>query len=619
MDAVARMHETGINAVFFPTLSAFVPLHEPNRNKITHARKTFQYGPTERHQGRSIPSSSTYAVASFTANAPAPRPPTLSTETLAHTSLRMASSRSFRTTVWRRVPPTPVPRSTCATRSPGPSPTPHLLGPNADTASTFFLGHSSGGVHTLTLLFQPTMFASMPDMRVRIKGAIIASALFRFDSEEMDTRLREHVKAYYASPEAAAAQSPLALLRGASVETIKALPALALITCARDPEWLKLDLSEAYEALGTRLSESRHAWPKTIVAEGHNHVSLPLALGTGQGRDLGRGCCGVDGGGVPTSINNAISQKKESSYTLYYPYFDVKEKFPPAELFKFTDPGTRADPAKPHLLTANAITHDISPYLGTEVLGVQLSQLSSQGLGELALYAAERKVLIFRDQDFKDLGPKRQIEIAKHFGLLHKQPTAANVKGYPEFTVVYRDAGTDRLLEHLGDESISRTSWHSDVSYENQTPGTTFFWILDQPEPGKGGDTLFSSQVEAYKRLSPEFQKRLEGLRAVHSSAQHAEFSRKRGGPAKKALYVNPIFTRRIVGFKKEESEYLLKFLYDHIAKGADFQIRATYKPGTVIVWDNRVTAHSGTADMDPSAKRHAVRLTLQAEIPIPA
>lgn len=160
---------------------------------------------------------------------------------------------------------------------------PHLLGPNVDMASTFFLGHSSGGVHILTLLLEPAIFASVPDLRAHIKGAIIASALFRFDSEEMDTRLREHVKAYYGSLEAAAAQSPLELLRGASVETIKALPALALITCARDPEWLKLDLSEAHEALSTRLAESRQAWPKTIVAEVHNHISLPLALGTGQG------------------------------------------------------------------------------------------------------------------------------------------------------------------------------------------------------------------------------------------------------------------------------------------------------------------------------------------------
>jgi hypothetical protein len=64
---------------------------------------------------------------------------------------------------------------------------------------------------------------------------------------------------------------------------IKALPALALITCARDPEWLKLDLSDSYEELSRRVAESREAGLKRIVAEGHNHISLPLALGTGQG------------------------------------------------------------------------------------------------------------------------------------------------------------------------------------------------------------------------------------------------------------------------------------------------------------------------------------------------
>ena len=61
-----------------------------------------------------------------------------------------------------------------------------------------------------------------------------------------------------------------------------------------------------------------------------------------------------------------------------------------------------------------------------------------------------------------------------------------------------------------------------------------------------------------------------------------------------KALYVNPGFVRRIVGFKSEESEYLLKFLYDHISKGADFQIRARYKPGTVVVWVRVVVFEGG-------------------------
>jgi hypothetical protein len=40
------------------------------------------------------------------------------------------------------------------------------------------------------------------------------------------------------------------------------------------------------------------------------------------------------------------------------------------------------------------------------------------------------------------------------------------------------------------------------------------------------------------------------------------------------------------VGYKKEESDMLLNFLYDHIAFGADFQARVQWKPGMVVFWD---------------------------------
>lgn len=83
-------------------------------------------------------------------------------------------------------------------------------------------------------------------------------------------------------------------------------------------------------------------------------------------------------------------------------------------LVEFVEPGTRANKAKPNLLNENTKVTHISPYLGTEIKGVQISQLTKEGLDELALYAAERKVLLFRDQDFKDLGPDRQIEIARY-------------------------------------------------------------------------------------------------------------------------------------------------------------------------------------------------------------
>ncbi|KAH8111186.1 alpha-ketoglutarate catabolism dioxygenase [Phellopilus nigrolimitatus] len=333
---------------------------------------------------------------------------------------------------------------------------------------------------------------------------------------------------------------------------------------------------------------------------------------------------------------NVEKTDKGPSYPRYFPHFDATEKFPPTEIREFSDPGLRADPKKPNLLNANTTSRQISPYIGSEVKGVQLSQLSKEGLDELALFAAERKVVVLRDQDFKDLSPEKQIEIARHFGPIQVHPTSGNVEGFPEFHVVYRDADHNRFKEYRGGNRLGKASWHSDVSYEKQPPGTTLFWILDQPEVG--GDTLFLSQVEAYKRLSPEFQKRLEGLRAVHSAVYQAEYSRKEGGPVRrepvesehpvvrqhpvtgeKAIYVNQGFTRRIVGFKDEESEFLLNFLFDHIAKGADFQIRASYEPGTVVVWDNRVTVHSATGDFADGLRRHAVRLTPQAEVPIPA
>lgn len=53
------------------------------------------------------------------------------------------------------------------------------------------------------------------------------------------------------------------------------------------------------------------------------------------------------------------------------------------------------------------------------------------------------------------------------------------------------------------------------MTYEAQPPGTTFLYIFDGPKAG--GDTLFSNQVEAYNRLSPEFQRRLHGLKVLHS------------------------------------------------------------------------------------------------------
>jgi len=158
-------------------------------------------------------------------------------------------------------------------------------------------------------------------------------------------------------------------------------------------------------------------------------------------------------------------------------------------------------------------------------------------------------------------------------------------------------------------------------------------YVLDTPKVG--GDTIFSDQVALYNRLSPEFKKRLYGMRALHSSLAQADYNLKKGGivrrepvetihpvvrthPAtgEKALFVNKQFTRRIIDLKQEESDFLLGFFFHQMAYNADHQCRVNWKPGTVVVWDNRVTAHTAILDWNTRERRHLARITPQAERP---
>ncbi|RDW80520.1 putative alpha-ketoglutarate-dependent sulfonate dioxygenase-1 [Coleophoma crateriformis] len=328
---------------------------------------------------------------------------------------------------------------------------------------------------------------------------------------------------------------------------------------------------------------------------------------------------------------NGKGDFQAARYRNYLPTWG-KERYSPLEAFEHRDHGLDADPALPDLLPQGVTTTELTPAIGTEVTGVQLSKLSSAGKDQLALFVAQRKVVAFRNQDFADLPVSEAVEYARYFGRLHVHPTSGAPEGFPEVHLVHRGAG-DKTAETFFQTRTSSVAWHSDVSYEQQPPGTTFLYILDTPETG--GDTIFSSGVEAYKRLSDGFKERLHGLKVTHSGIEQVNASRAKGGAVRrepvvsehpivrthpvtgeKALYVNPQFTRSIVGYKQEESDALLKFLYDHFAYGADFQARVKWAKGTVVVWDNRITLHSALVDWQDGQRRHLARLTPQAERP---
>lgn len=337
-----------------------------------------------------------------------------------------------------------------------------------------------------------------------------------------------------------------------------------------------------------------------------------------------------DGTLVINKKSAALSQHPD-----FLPTWDPKQKFPPLKFFKHEDPGLRADKNLKNLFPEDAGVQlkKITPKFGTEVRGVQLSTLSDAAKDDLALFVAQRGVVVFRDQDFAEKGPQFAVDYGKHFGRLHIHPTSGAPRNHPELHITYRrpdPSEFDRIFANRN----NNVGWHSDVSYELQPPGTTFFAVLEGPEAG--GDTIFADTVEAYRRLSPEFQKRLEGLHVLHTSADQASNSRVLGGierrkpvshihplirvhpvTKEKAIYLNKPFSRKIVELKEEESEYLLQFLFRHIEQSHDLQLRGNWEDNTVTVWDNRRTVHSAIVDWDTPVHRHAFRITPQAERPV--
>ena len=77
------------------------------------------------------------------------------------------------------------------------------------------------------------------------------------------------------------------------------------------------------------------------------------------------------------------------------------------------DAGARADKSKSALLGAAKEVFHLTSHIGTEIVGLQLRDLTDQQKDELALLIAERFVVFFRDQD---ITPPEQKTLGEHFG-----------------------------------------------------------------------------------------------------------------------------------------------------------------------------------------------------------
>src|SRR5690606_31888588 len=209
-------------------------------------------------------------------------------------------------------------------------------------------------------------------------------------------------------------------------------------------------------------------------------------------------------------------------------------------------------------------------------------------------------------------------------GALHQHPNVRGPEGFPELLPIQADASTVRIA---GDR------WHSDVSCDPEPPMGSILHLHEVP--ARGGDTLFCNTEAAFAALSPGLQQYLQGLTATHDG-EHVYRSRNRNKgiddtgrhyprsshpvvrthpeTGRKGLFVNANFTTHINDVPREESEAVLAFLYQHLAR-PEFQVRFRWQPHSVAFWDNRSTQHLAVWDYYP-ARRAGHRVTLRGDRP---
>jgi taurine dioxygenase len=142
----------------------------------------------------------------------------------------------------------------------------------------------------------------------------------------------------------------------------------------------------------------------------------------------------------------------------------------------------------------------------------------------------------------------------------------------------------------------------------------------------------------AYERLPEELRESIEGREAVHVyQSRHSArklfdlppeakekvpeavlhpIVRTHPESGRKALYINPIRTEGIQGMAESDALLLLDRLIEH-ARKPEFEYRHRWRPGDLVMWDNRSLLHKANGDYDMAERRYLYRLMLQGDRPV--
>lgn len=281
-----------------------------------------------------------------------------------------------------------------------------------------------------------------------------------------------------------------------------------------------------------------------------------------------------------------------------------------------------------------------TPTIGAYISGVDLNSVRSDDVYEEIKAALwKHGVVFFRGQKIK---PDAYLKLGSKFGEMEQHEFFPHIPNYPQI----------QLISHEGEDNPETDRWHTDVTFRKRPNMVSMLRITDLPP--SGGDTMWASTAAAYDALGPGLQQLLMGLTAEHDLPFHfrrvnavqrlierqrlAQVKKGGGGmmnsmmsakeldmaladreckliqdnpsvihPAvithpfngRNLLFVNSIWTKRLMGVHLDLSDALLHMLNEWVKK-PEFMVRFKWEPDSLVMWDNCQTQHYAVFDYAP-------------------
>ena len=250
----------------------------------------------------------------------------------------------------------------------------------------------------------------------------------------------------------------------------------------------------------------------------------------------------------------------------------------------------------------------LSGALGAEISGISLNNINQEMFNTVNELLLEHKVIFFRNQN---ITPEEHIELAKLFGPVEEHAYVKGIEKHPQIT---------RIIKAANEKNQWGEGWHSDVSYD-LTPSKVIM-LKSLKIPPIGGDTVFSNMELALETLDEDIKKIIQNKKAIHTSngskffvenyskmesngkigeqySNEHPIIRTHPETGKKILYVNPTYTKKIVGLPDDESSDLLNYIFKHQER-LDLSCRFKWTENAIAILDNRSTQHYAIADFYP-------------------